>query len=688
MVVSAVLAGPEAKITREHLERLAVIYVRQSTLAQVRDHGESTQRQYALTGDAERLGWPAERVMVIDADLGVSGRGGSDRTGFKELVGKVCCGEVGAVFGLEVSRLARSTADLQRLLELCGLTETLIIDGDGVYDLAQFNDRLLLGLKGTMSEAELHILAGRLQGARRAAAARGELRVPLPVGLIYDDEDQVVLDPDEEVRAAIGDVFRCFEQTGSACAVVRAFAPRRFPARAYGGAWAGQLRYVPLTHSRALTVLQNPAYAGAYVFGRRRVRRQVEPDGTVRSRVRLLPREQWGIVIYDHHPGYITWEQFLANERRLKANRTFQGARPVREGSALLQGIVRCGCCGRSMATFYTSDGKPGYDCKRSRVDGVGTPGCRGVMGEVIEQAVAKRLLAAVAPEQITLALKATDTVTDRRSRASRAAQLRVERARYDAARAERAFHQCDPENRLVARSLESRWEAKLRELQDAETELARQATETALPARAEIEALARDLPRLWTAPSTRHRDRKRLLRALIADVTLTCQPEEPEIQIGIRWQSGASEQLTVLRPAAARSARAQAVFEIIRELGPTHTNQQLADHLNQTGWLTASGRPFTEDSARWMRWKHRIPSPPKLPPDELGIHDLAQRLNVGDSVIYRWIKQGKLHTRRAGRRKLAVTFNDEIEAACHKWIADSIRIQHRTQQPVAGGAV
>lgn len=688
MVVSAVLAGPEAKITREHLERLAVIYVRQSTLAQVRDHGESTQRQYALTGDAERLGWPAERVMVIDADLGVSGRGGSDRTGFKELVGKVCCGEVGAVFGLEVSRLARSTADLQRLLELCGLTETLIIDGDGVYDLAQFNDRLLLGLKGTMSEAELHILAGRLQGARRAAAARGELRVPLPVGLIYDEEDQVVLDPDEEVRAAIGDVFRCFEQTGSACAVVRAFAPRRFPARAYGGAWAGQLRYVPLTHSRALTVLQNPAYAGAYVFGRRRVRRQVEPDGTVRSRVRLLPREQWGIVIYDHHPGYITWEQFLANERRLKANRTFQGARPVREGSALLQGIVRCGCCGRSMATFYTSDGKPGYDCKWSRVDGVGTPGCRGVMGEVIEQAVAKRLLAAVAPEQITLALKATDTVTDRRSRASRAAQLRVERARYDAARAERAFHQCDPENRLVARSLESRWEAKLRELQDAETELARQATETALPARAEIEALARDLPRLWTAPSTSHRDRKRLLRALIADVTLTCQPEEPEIQIGIRWQSGASEQLTVLRPAAARSARAQAVFEIIRELGPTHTNQQLADHLNQTGWLTASGRPFTEDSARWMRWKHRIPSPPKLPPDELGIHDLAQRLNVGDSVIYRWIKQGKLHTRRAGRRKLAVTFNDEIEAACLKWIADSIRIQHRTQQPVAGGAV
>src|SRR4051794_39578446 len=227
--MSALTPGPSAKITGEHLERLAVVYVRQSTLARVRDHGESTQRQYALGHDAERLGWPAERVPVIDADLGMSGRGGSARTGFKELVGRVCCGEVGAVFGLEVSRLARSSADLQRLLELCSLTDTLIVDGDGVYDLAGFNDRLLLGLKGTMSEAELHVLAGRLQGARRAAAARGELRFPLPVGYVYDDEGTIVLDPDEEVRAAVADVFACFGQTGSAYAVVGAFAERRFP---------------------------------------------------------------------------------------------------------------------------------------------------------------------------------------------------------------------------------------------------------------------------------------------------------------------------------------------------------------------------------------------------------------------------------------------------------------------------
>jgi DNA invertase Pin-like site-specific DNA recombinase len=684
--MSTITSGISVKITGEHLDRLAIVYVRQSTLAQVRDHGESTQRQYALSDDAERMGWPAERVLVIDADLGVSGRGGSARAGFKELVGRVCCGEVGAVFGLEVSRLARSTADLQRLLELCSLTDTLIIDGDGVYDLGQFNDRMLLGLKGTMSEAELHILAGRLQGARRAAAARGELRFPLPVGYVYDDDGDAVLDPDEEVRAAVADVFACFEQTGSAYAVVGAFAERRFPARAYGGAWAGQLRYGRLRHSRAVTVLRNPSYAGAYVFGRRRARRQVDPDGTIHAKIKLLPREQWGVVIHDHHPGYITWEQFLANEQRLAANRTHDGARPAREGSALLQGIVRCGCCGRSMSTFYR-DGKPGYDCSYSRVDRAATPGCRGVMGEVIEQAVAERLLAAVAPDELALALQAAETVTDRRGRATRAVELRAERARYDAARAERTFHQCDPDNRLVARSLEKRREDKLRELAEAETELALQAAEPPPPARADIEALALDLPRLWTAPSTSHRDRKRLLRSLINDITLTSQPEEPEIHIGIHWRSGASNELTVLRPAAARTARSQIVLEILRQLGPTRTNEQLAEHLYKTGHLTASGRPFDEDSVRWLRWQQRIPSPSPLREDEVGVHQLAQLLNVGDHVVYVWIKQGKLTTRRIGHRRLAITVNDEIKAACRQRLANSPRTRYLDQQLVAGGA-
>ena len=549
-----------------------------------------------------------------------------------------------------------------------------------------FNDRLLLGLKGTMSEAELHLLAGRLQGARRAAAERGELRFPLPVGYVYDDDGQVAIDADEEVRAAIADVFACFAETGSAYAVVGAFAERRFPARAYGGAWAGQLRHGRLTHSRVQTVLRNPAYAGAYVFGRRRSRRRVDPDGTIHARTTLLPREQWGVVIYDHHAAYISWPQFLRNEQRLAANNTRNGARPPREGSALLQGIVRCGGCGRSMTTFYR-DGKPGYDCGHARSDRVATPGCRGVMGEVVEQAVAERLLGAVAPDQIQLALTAADAVTDRRGRATRAVELRVERARYDAARAERAFHQCDPENRLVARSLESRWEAKLRELADADAELARQAAAPAVPARADIEALARDLPRVWAAPSTSHRDRKRLLRALINDVTLTSAPDQPEIHVGIHWRSGASTELTVLRPAAARTERAAAVADLLHELGPTHTNGQVAEQLNRAGHMTASGRPFDEENVRWLRWQHRIPSPSPLHDDELGVHELALRLNVGDHVIYVWIRQGKLQARRAGRRRLAIRFDADVEAACRQRLADSPRTRYLDLQPVEGGA-
>jgi DNA invertase Pin-like site-specific DNA recombinase len=274
------MSRPE-KISAAHLERVAVVYVRQSSIAQVRQHTESTQRQYALAEEAERLGWAAARVEVIDDDLGRSGRSADGRSGFRELVGRVCVGEVGAILGLEVSRLARSSADLQRLLELARLTDTLVIDSDGIYDLADFNDRLVLGLKGTMSEAELHLLAGRLQGAKRAAAERGELRFPLPVGLVYDDEGQTVIDPDEEVRAAVADLFAGFEQTGSAYGVVGAFAGRRFPRRAYGGAWAGELLWGRLTHSRVLGVLSNPAYGGAYVYGRYRSRRTVAP--TARS---------------------------------------------------------------------------------------------------------------------------------------------------------------------------------------------------------------------------------------------------------------------------------------------------------------------------------------------------------------------------------------------------------------------
>jgi DNA invertase Pin-like site-specific DNA recombinase len=424
-------------------------------------------RQYALADTAVALGWAPRDVEVIDRDLGLSGTSAAHRQGFRDLMSRVCLGEVGAVFGLEISRLARSNADLARLAEMARLTGTLLIDSDGVYDLSDFNDWLVLGLKSTMSQAELHIMAGRLQAAKRAAAERGELRAPLPVGLVYDDDGMVATDPDAEVRAAVADIFACFAATGSAYGVVAAFAGRKFPQRAYGGAWAGQLRWAPLTHHRVLQVLKNPAYAGAYVHGRHATRQTVDADGNARTVTTEVPRAQWPVLIKDHHPGYLTWEEYLAIEARLAASHTAAGARPVREGTALCQGIIICGGCGGPMAANYHGDGRASYEC-HSRRDGKKTPGCRGIMAHAVDDAVAAALLRALTPEQVGLALAAADETTSRHQRASRAAELAVERARYEADRAERAFSQVEPENRLVARTLEARWEARLAALADA----------------------------------------------------------------------------------------------------------------------------------------------------------------------------------------------------------------------------
>ena len=331
------------KIQSSHLQRLAVIYLRQSSPRQVRENFRSTERQYSLAEEAVRLGWEPERILTVDGDLGVSGRDAHPRGAYKELVGRVCLGEVGAVFGLEVSRLARSSAETQRLLEYCGLTDTLVIDTDGIYDLRDFNDQLVLGVKGHLAQAELHVMGVRLQGAKRHAAGRGELRLPLAAGYLYDSEGDWIIDPDQEVQAAISDLLKAFRQAGSAYGVVGIFRGRRFPSRAHSGGWAGELRWGPLTYARVLDVLSNPCYAGAYVFGRYRSRRVVRPDGTIVTKRERLQRSDWTVVIQDHHPGYISWDEFLENEQRLAANRARAGQRPPREGSALCQGIVRCG---------------------------------------------------------------------------------------------------------------------------------------------------------------------------------------------------------------------------------------------------------------------------------------------------------------------------------------------------------
>jgi len=669
-----------------------MIYVRQSTMVQVRDHTESTTRQYGLAGDAVRLGWPRELVEVVDADLGVSGRFGADRTGFREVITRVCLGEVGAVFGLEVSRLARSSAEFARLLELARLTDTLVVDTDGVYDLSDINDRMLLGLKGSMSEIELHLLMGRLQGAKRAAANRGDLRHPLPVGLVYDDEGLIVPDPDEQVRAAITDVFAAFAATGSAYGVVTAFTGRRFPLRAYGGVWDGQLRWGRLTHARVVGVLHNPAYAGAYAYGQHRTRRRVRPDGSVATEYLPVPREQWPVLIQDHHPGYITWTQYLEIEAKLVANRTNAGARPPREGQPLCQGIIGCGSCGSRMSTRYQGKECLAYYECLGRRDGVQTAACRSVAARTVDEAVADLLLSRLDPEQIQRALSVADEVVERQTRAHRAAQLAAERARYEADRAERAFSQVDPDNRLVARTLESKWEATLAALDEADKAVVTaRDSRPPLPGRDSLLRLAENVPGLWHDPATRPKDRKRLLRTVIADVTLLPAEDRGVCRIGVRWHTGATEEITVARAVHPGTARRtpRAAVDLVAELGPTHSNEQLVDLLNAAGIRTGNDRPFDIDAVQWVRHIRRVATPRPQAEGELSVKEVAARLGISADAVYTWITNAQLEVRRTPTNRICVPWTDRIEAACRRRIANSVHLKPTTTtKSSAGGAV
>jgi excisionase family DNA binding protein len=664
----------EHKITGSHRERAAVIYPRQSSMAQVREHTESTRSQYALADTAAALGWARTSIEVIDTDLGVSGKWGVPREGFTELVTRVCTGEVGAIFGIEITRLARSNADVARLAEFARITGTLLIDPDGVYDPADVNDRVILGFKGTMGEMELHVMAQRLHANKRAAAERGELRTPLPVGLVHDDAGDIVIDPDAGVQAAIRDVFAAFTACGSAYGVVAAFAGRRFPLRAYGGAWAGQLRWGTLTCARVLGVLKNPCYAGAYVHGRYTSRRTVDPGGTVHTAITERPRAEWPVLIKDHHEGYITWADYLANEARLAANRTNAGARPPREGSALCQGIIFCGSCGKPMRTSYHTDARPAYECS-SRADRRTTPSCRSVAAATVDDAVAGVLLDALTPGQVALALAAADEVAGRHQRISRAAELAVERARYEADRAERAFSQVEPENRLVARSLEARWEARLADLAEAGQALqdARDALPP-LPGRAELEKLAADLPALWHDPATSHKDRKRLLRTLIADVTVLPEPDQAKVRIGIRWHTGATDELRLARAIHTGTARRSPspAVEMIRQLGPVTPAAKLARQLNAAGIVTGNSRPFDAKAVQWIRHAYHIPAPAPYHDGEISVAEAARRLGCSTGVIYYWIQAGQLDARRGPGNRLCITWNDPIQAACRDRITTS----------------
>ena len=673
----------EHKIGQRHRDRLALIYLRQSTAAQVRDHTESTMRQYALADAAVGLGWDRSQVLVLDGDLGLSGRSMALRSDFKQVVSKVCQGEAGLVFVLEASRLSRNSADFQRLLEFCQVTDTLIADADGLYDLRDFNDQLLLGFKGTMSAVELHVLAQRMQEAKRAAARRGELRLPLPIGYVYDIDGQIAMDPDQEIQAAVADVFRAFEATGTCCGAVKAFRDRRFPT--HGQSWTGEVKWMRLRQSQARAILRNPAYAGAYVSGRTKSERQIDAGGLIRTRSIEQPPDRWEVVIHDHHPGYISWENFLSGQRQLASNRTQGGARPPREGSALLQGTVLCGHCGGSMGVYYSSSGTVHYRC-RSRLDQAHTPGCRSVSAGLVDPVVERRLLEIVTPEQIELALAAAEELTQREARAVRAFELRVERARHEASRAERAFYLCEPENRLVARSLEQRWETKLAAVAEAEAALGEHKTQRPpLPRKAELETLAADLRRLWSEPTTSPRDRKRVLRTLITDVTLTSDPSGDEIRIGIRWRAGACEEQAATRT---RMRTGQTAVELIRRRkleGLRDTD--IAAELRNLGLRTARGHEFGTRDVRNVRHTIGLARPSPLDAGELTVNQVAARLGVKPSAVYYWLRAGDLPYRKRATGAVCIPFSTETEATLRARLAVSRHV-NRTQNKATGGAV
>lgn len=678
-----------SKITDTHLQKTAYVYLRQSSMGQVRNHRESTERQYALQELARNFGWPVARIVVLDGDLGKSGTSTTDRRDFKTLVTEVSLGKAGAVLAIEASRLARSNADWHRLIEICGITGTLIIDEDGCYDPCDFNDGLLLGLKGTMAQAELHFIRARLQGNKLNKARKGELRFPLPVGYMFDELNRIVKDPDAHVRSSIELVFEYFQECGSAYGVVQRFAREKleFPKRSYGGTWAGKLHWGRLTDSRVTAILKNPSYAGVYAFGRHRTVQEILENGEVRSRIRCMPEENWLVNLRDHHEAYITFEQYTSNLEQLSRNQTNAKemvlSGPAREGLALLQGLLICGCCGRRLTPRYQGNGGvyPTYQCNWRKREGLSRNACLTVQCPPLDRAVEQRVLEVLSREQIELAIDAFEIVSRRHEQIDAQWRMRLERAEYEAELAQRRYEQVDPNNRLVAATLEQRWNDALIELQDVKDQIGRLQEESqrlTAQQREEVLALAGNLPRLWHHATTAWKDKKRILQLLIRDITVK-KPERRVALLQVRWQGGACEEIRVElpRPAADRWRHDEALIERVRELARTLDDAQIAVRLNDEGLKTNKGNRFTIKSIQWIRHKHNIPRVDDRKAGELTVKEAAKQLGVSAGVIYYWIGKGLIPVRRssAGPRYL-LAMTAELEQELAKRIAQSSRIK------------
>jgi DNA invertase Pin-like site-specific DNA recombinase len=654
------------KITDAHRCRAAMVYIRQSTLAQVERNTESTARQYDLVARARALGWPTSAIRVVDGDLGVSGSVTGQRDAFESLVAEVALGQVGIVLALEVSRLARDNAAWYRLLDLAGVCDTLVCDGDGVYHPALFNDRLLLGMKGIMSEAELHVLRARLEGGIKNKASRGELRRGLPVGLLWGEADgEICFHPDAAVTGVISAVFERFAVCGSVRATWLWLRDQglRWPLQHAGylrnGDATAEITWVEPTYHAVHTTLTHPAYAGAYVYGRTRDERYLDAGGGLRKRRRKLPREQWEVLITSHHQGFIDWDTYLANQQRIGTNIRPQAHEPgtgaVREGCALLQGLATCGCCGRRLAVFYRGRAKsvPNYYCQGpgALVDGRGTRHLN-VGGLGIDAAVTEAFLAALAPAALKACLAAAQQLQDGHDAALAQWRRQVEQARYAATRAERRYRAVDPENRLVARGLEADWEHALCDLTDAQAELTRR--ETARPValtddeRATILVLGDDLSAVWTAPTTTDKDRKQLLRTLLEEVNITVHRDHPNphADLVLRWKGGATGELTVpLRRPQPKIRTDEDTIALLRRLAVHYPDAKIAGVLNRQGRRTARGLSYTASRVQSLRHHWGIPRhQPSDNPAEgelLTVTAAAKALGVAPSTLLRWLNDG-----------------------------------------------
>ncbi len=640
------------KVSTRHLTRDAYLYVRQSSLRQVMQNTESTKRQYALRERAIALGWPIERIHTIDSDLGCSGAEATRRDGFQTLVSKVALGEVGIVLGLEVSRLARNNADWHRLIELAALAKTLILDEDGVYDPSHFNDRLLLGLKGTMSEAELHVLKARLQGGIINKARRGELPVPLPIGFIYQADNTVALDPDRRITQSLEWLFRTYRETGSAMAVVRRFQREglEFPRRIRRGIGKGELHWGTLEHSRVLQILHNPRYAGAFVYGRHRTCRNAQLQTTVRQ----APREDWQVLIPDAHVGYISWAEYERNQATLDRNRVGfisgeRGSMP-RDGIALLQGRVVCGICGERMRVRYQrirNTLAPYYQCTEASVRRAGSI-CQSIRGSHIDKAISDLLLEAVAPAALNVALAVQEEIADRIRQADDLRATQLEQARYEAELARRRYLKVDPDNRLVADALEADWNARLRRLDtlQQEQEQQRKADQQLLAedARERIMALAKDFPRVWQDPRTAPIERKRMVALLVEDVTLT---KREEITVGVRFRGGKIHSFTLPLPLPMSRIRKtpDEVVKTLDQLLEACTDEEAAERLNALGHRNWQRQTFTKKKVGLIRRTYGLLSRYERlrALGYITTNEMAKQLDVSNTTIRSWGRSGVL---------------------------------------------